>query len=218
VCSSDLSEHVCFALYTASRTVINRYRPLLDEIGITYPQYLALLVLWEHGDTTVRDLGAALQLDSSTLSPLLKRLAAAGLVTRSRLASDERSVLVSLTPQGSDLRDRAESVATAVACEFDLSLEDLAAYATPFSGSAPPRTRPPPPRSSDDRPEANRNHRIRTASLAPSDACTAPPARQKSQTPARRTNSTAAHPYGTPTYGLSTLLDRRTSDGDCVHR
>jgi DNA-binding MarR family transcriptional regulator len=120
-----LGQHLCFALYTASRTVINRYRPLLDEIGITYPQYLVLLVLWERGDTTVRDLGTALQLDSSTLSPLLKRMEAAGIVTRSRLATDERSVLVSLTPHGSALRDRAEPIATAVACEFDLSLEEL---------------------------------------------------------------------------------------------
>ena len=122
-----LSEHVCFALYTASRTVINRYRPLLDEIGVTYPQYLALLVLWERGDTTVKDLGTALQLDSSTLSPLLKRLEATGLVTRRRLATDERSVLVSLTGDGSALRERAEPIAMEVACAFGLPLHELGA-------------------------------------------------------------------------------------------
>jgi DNA-binding MarR family transcriptional regulator len=122
-----LSEHVCFALYTASRTVINRYRPLLDELGVTYPQYLALLVLWERGDTTVKDLGVALQLDSSTLSPLLKRLESAGLVTRRRLASDERSVLVTLTDDGAALRKRAEPVAAEVACSFGLPFEELAA-------------------------------------------------------------------------------------------
>lgn len=122
-----LSEHVCFALYTASRTVINRYRPLLDEIGVTYPQYLVLLVLWERGDTTVKDLGTALQLDSSTLSPLLKRLEAAGLVTRRRLAADERSVLVSLTGAGSALRERADPIAAEVACAFGLPLDELAA-------------------------------------------------------------------------------------------
>lgn len=122
-----LSDHVCFALYTASRTVINRYRPLLDELGVTYPQYLALLVLWERGDTTVKALGTALQLDSSTLSPLLKRLESAGLVTRRRLATDERSVLVSLTGAGEALRERAEPIAAEVACAFGLPLHELAA-------------------------------------------------------------------------------------------
>jgi MarR family transcriptional regulator, organic hydroperoxide resistance regulator len=122
-----LSDHVCFALYTASRTVINRYRPLLEEIGVTYPQYLALLVLWERGDTTVKDLGGALQLDSSTLSPLLKRLESAALVTRRRLATDERSVLVALTAAGSALRERAEPIAAEVACTFGLPLAELAA-------------------------------------------------------------------------------------------
>ena len=122
-----LSEHVCFALYAASRTVINRYRPLLDEIGVTYPQYLVLLVLWERGDTTVKDLGTALQLDSSTLSPLLKRLESTGLVTRRRLATDERCVLVSLTGTGSTLRLRAEPIAAEVACAFGLPLDELGA-------------------------------------------------------------------------------------------
>src|SRR3954469_18437946 len=98
-----LDQQVCFALYTATRAVTARYRPLLDELGVTYPQYLVLLALWERDARTVKDLGAALQLDSSTLSPLLKRLEAGGLVARERRADDERSVLIRLTPDGDRL-------------------------------------------------------------------------------------------------------------------
>src|SRR2546423_12178774 len=94
----DLEKLTCFALYAASRAVINAYRPLLDEAGITYPQYLVLLVLWQRGPQPVKALGAALQLDSGTLSPLLKRLEAAGLVRRDRQTGDERSVPVTVTP------------------------------------------------------------------------------------------------------------------------
>src|SRR5438309_6436322 len=98
----DLEKLTCFALYAASRAVINAYRPLLDEVGLTYPQYLVLLVLWQRGAQPVKALGEALQLDSGTLSPLVKRLAAAGLVRRDRQAGDERSVLVSLTAAGAE--------------------------------------------------------------------------------------------------------------------
>ncbi|MET7426278.1 MarR family transcriptional regulator [Dactylosporangium sp. NPDC005555] len=112
-----LDQQVCFALYTASRAVTARYRPLLDELGITYPQYLVLLVLWEHDSRTVKELGAALRLDSSTLSPLLKRLEAAGLVTRARRTDDERSVTVQLTGAGAALRERARAVPARLVCE-----------------------------------------------------------------------------------------------------
>lgn len=101
----SLDQQLCFALYSASRAMIGCYRPLLERIGLTYPQYLVLLVLWERGDTTVSGLGAALQLESGTLSPLLKRLERHGLITRSRVPDDERSVLVSLTAQGRERRD-----------------------------------------------------------------------------------------------------------------
>ena len=121
-----LSQQVCFALYTASRAVTNQYRPILDELGITYPQYLVLLVLWERGETSVKDLGAALQLESSTLSPLLKRLEAAGLVERRRRADDERSVLVGLTERGSGMRDRARGMPRELACATGLRPEELA--------------------------------------------------------------------------------------------
>jgi DNA-binding MarR family transcriptional regulator len=121
-----LSDQVCFALYTASRAVTNRYRPLLDDLGVTYPQYLALLVLWERDEVTVKDLGAALQLESSTLSPLLKRLEAAGLVRRQRRTDDERSVLVRLTDRGSQLRERAHGIPVEIACASGLTGPELA--------------------------------------------------------------------------------------------
>lgn len=109
-----LDQQLCFALYSASRAMIGCYRPLLDRLGLTYPQYLVLLVLWERGGTTVSGLGAALQLESGTLSPLLKRLENNGLVTRSRVPDDERSLFVSPTAAGLALRDRAQEVPTEV--------------------------------------------------------------------------------------------------------
>ncbi|MFJ5215672.1 MarR family winged helix-turn-helix transcriptional regulator [Streptomyces sp. NPDC088354] len=105
-----LDDQLCFALYAASRAVTNRYRPLLDELGLTYPQYLALLVLWERGPTPVGDIATALHLDYGTLTPLVKRLEAAGLVRRERRPDDERTVQVSLTEAGVALRERATTV------------------------------------------------------------------------------------------------------------
>ncbi|PXY29996.1 MarR family transcriptional regulator [Prauserella coralliicola] len=102
-----LDDQVCFALYAASRAVTALYRPLLDDLGLTYPQYLVLLALWERDELTVKDLGRALQLDSGTLSPLLKRLEKLELVRRERRSDDERSVLVTLTAKGDDLRAKA---------------------------------------------------------------------------------------------------------------
>lgn len=121
-----LRQQVCFALYAASRAVTSAYRPLLDRLGLTYPQYVALLVLWERGDTTVKDLGAALMLDSGTLSPLLKRLEAAGLVERRRSTADERSVVVGLTAAGAALKDRAAGVPAELARRTGLTSADLA--------------------------------------------------------------------------------------------
>ncbi|MFI0513943.1 MarR family winged helix-turn-helix transcriptional regulator [Streptomyces sp. WSLK1-5] len=105
-----LDDQLCFALYAAQRAVTAAYRPLLDELGLTYPQYLVLLVLWERGETSVKELAGALRLDYGTVSPLLKRLEAAGLVRRERAAADERSVLVACTGRGEDLRKRAARV------------------------------------------------------------------------------------------------------------
>ncbi|MDF3302803.1 MarR family winged helix-turn-helix transcriptional regulator [Streptomyces tropicalis] len=116
-----LDRQLCFALYAAQRAVTAAYRPVLEELGLTYPQYLVLLVLWERGETTVKDLAAALRLDYGTVSPLLKRLQSAGLVRRERSARDERSVLVAVTGRGEEMRERAARVPRALleATELD---------------------------------------------------------------------------------------------------
>jgi MarR family transcriptional regulator, organic hydroperoxide resistance regulator len=108
--ASVLDEQLCFALYTASRAMTSCYRPMLDAMGLTYPQFLVLLVLWERGDSSVTGIGNALQLETGTLSPLLKRLEATGFITRTRQAEDERSVIVGLTAAGRALEERAAAV------------------------------------------------------------------------------------------------------------
>ncbi|MFF3938900.1 MarR family winged helix-turn-helix transcriptional regulator [Streptomyces phaeofaciens] len=124
--SLRLDDQLCFALYAAQRAVTSAYRPLLDELGLTYPQYLVLLVLWEHGETTVKELAAALRLDYGTVSPLLKRLEAAGLVRRERSARDERSVLVACTGRGEELKGRAERVPGALLAATELAGAEVA--------------------------------------------------------------------------------------------
>ena len=109
-----LDDQLCFALYAASRAVTHRYRPLLEDLGLTYPQYLVLLVLWEHGTVPVKDIGAALQLDYGTLTPLIKRMESAGLVRRERRPDDERTVLVSPTDEARELREQARTVPRAI--------------------------------------------------------------------------------------------------------
>ena len=121
-----LDEQLCFALYAAQRAVTAAYRPLLDELGLTYPQYLVLLVLWERGETTVKELAGALRLDYGTVSPLLKRLESAGLVRRERSAHDERSVLVAVTGRGEELRERAAGVPGALLAATGLSGDEVA--------------------------------------------------------------------------------------------
>jgi DNA-binding MarR family transcriptional regulator len=121
-----LENQVCFALHAASRAFDALYRRVLGELGLTYPQYLVMLALWEREQATVKDLGAALRLDSGTLSPLLKRLEAAGLVCRERSARDERSVVVRLTPDGELLRRRALRVPPQILDEAGLHLDELA--------------------------------------------------------------------------------------------
>jgi DNA-binding MarR family transcriptional regulator len=120
--SVALDDQLCFALYAASRAVTARYRPMLDELGVTYPQYLVLMLLWEEDGQTVGQLGARLALDSGTLSPLLKRLTAAGLVTRHRRADDERSVSIRLTEAGHSLE--------APACSISAEMIDALAMST----------------------------------------------------------------------------------------
>ncbi|WP_434740987.1 MarR family winged helix-turn-helix transcriptional regulator [Micromonospora sp. SH-82] len=126
-----LRQQVCFALYAAQRALTDVYRPILDEFGLTYPQYLVLLVLWEHADgveadgPTVSELGAALRLDSGTLSPLLKRLEAAGLVVRRRSVRDERRVTVRLSDTGRGLREQMCAVPLRVALATGLTEAEL---------------------------------------------------------------------------------------------
>ncbi|MGX1309630.1 DNA-binding MarR family transcriptional regulator [Amorphus suaedae] len=120
-----LDRQVCFPLYAATNLITRLYRPILAALGLTYPQYLVMLVLWEGTPRSVGDLGRALYLDSGTLTPLLKRLEQAGLVTRRRDPADERRVLVDLTEEGRALRARAESVPATMAEGFDVDPEAL---------------------------------------------------------------------------------------------
>ncbi|MEU8107293.1 MarR family winged helix-turn-helix transcriptional regulator [Nonomuraea muscovyensis] len=120
-----LDHQLCFAVHAASRAFDALYRRHLAELGLTYPQYLVMLVLWEREPVSVKELGTALRLDSGTLSPLLKRLEAAGLVRRERDPGDERSVLVRLTPEGARLRERAEPLPGHVLEVTGLSPQEL---------------------------------------------------------------------------------------------
>ncbi|WP_406106201.1 MarR family transcriptional regulator [Streptomyces sp. NBC_01003] len=125
-----LDRQICFSLNAASRAFGGVYRTLLKDLGLTYPQYLVMLVLWEDGELPVKRLGERLRLDSGTLSPLLKRLEAAGLVQRERSARDERSVNVRPTGAGTELRERAALVPRRIAAAtgFDLAeIEDMRA-------------------------------------------------------------------------------------------
>lgn len=115
-----LDEQVCFALYAASRAVTDVYRPLLAELGLTYPQYLVLIVLWERDSRSVKEIAAALQLDYGTVSPLLKRLETRGFVARTRQVADERSVTIELTADGVALRDRAAEIPAQIACALGM--------------------------------------------------------------------------------------------------
>jgi MarR family transcriptional regulator, organic hydroperoxide resistance regulator len=124
--TSALDDQLCFALYAASRAITGCYRPMLDAVGLTYPQYLVMLVLWERGTTRVTAIGHALQLETGTLSPLLERLEAGGLVTRTRQTGDERSVLVSLTATGQDLEARVADVQRRAARAAGLSRAEVA--------------------------------------------------------------------------------------------
>lgn len=119
-----LNERLCLALYTASRAMTARYRPALSALGLTYPQYLVLVLLWEEGDCSVGQMGARLSLESSTLSPLLKRMEAMGLVTRTRAAADERAVIVGLTSQGQALEPQAASIPAEICEAAGMSLAE----------------------------------------------------------------------------------------------
>jgi len=120
-----LDRQVCFALAAASRSVIGLYRPVLEPLGLTHPQYLVMLALWERSPRRVRDIGDALLLDSATLSPLLKRLEASGLLRRTRSTTDERAVDIALTPEGAALRVQAEAVPGQIVARLGLPIAHL---------------------------------------------------------------------------------------------
>lgn len=141
-----LDEQLCFALYAASRRMTATYRPLLEALDLTYPQYLVMLVLWEQEGLTVRELGARLQLDSGTLTPLLKRLEQAGLLARRRRQSDEREVEITLTQAGRKLRERAADIPRCMADKLCMSVDafvrlrdELKTLATQLAPPSDPR-------------------------------------------------------------------------------
>ncbi|EME23115.1 MarR family winged helix-turn-helix transcriptional regulator [Rhodococcus triatomae] len=122
-----LDQQLCFALYAASRAMTATYRPMLDELGLTYPQYLVLLTLWERDGRGVREIGDALDLDSGTLSPLLKRMETLGLIERRRQSDDERRVLIHLTDHGRELREPARTIPRRLASCAGMPPEELIA-------------------------------------------------------------------------------------------
>ncbi|ABC29128.1 Transcriptional regulator [Hahella chejuensis KCTC 2396] len=124
-----LDNQICFLLYSCSRSMTSLYRPLLNELGLTYPQYLAMLVLWEGGKSgealTIKHICERLLLDTGTVTPLLKRLQQQGLITRQRSAEDERSVLLGLTEAGRELKAQAAKVPMQLLCKADVAIEEL---------------------------------------------------------------------------------------------
>ena len=122
--SLKLSNQLCFPLYAASKEIVRRYKPFLDEIGLTYTQYITMMVLWEHNELNVKELGNYLYLDSGTLTPLLKKLADKGYIERIRDSKDERNVNISLTKEGNKLKDKALKIPESMAECVNLTQEE----------------------------------------------------------------------------------------------
>ena len=122
-----LANQLCFAVYSTAHAFNRFYKPLLDKLGLTYPQYLVMLVLWEQEGLPVKEIGERLFLDSGTLTPLLKRLEAAGLVKRTRSKEDERQVIVALTAQGEALKEKARSLPLSILAASQCSVAELTA-------------------------------------------------------------------------------------------
>jgi MarR family transcriptional regulator, organic hydroperoxide resistance regulator len=123
----QLENQVCFALSVAARNVVAVYRPFLEPMGLTHPQYLVMLALWQHGPLSVKRLSELLQLDPGTLSPLVKRLETSGFVRRDRDPRDERSLAIALTDEGRALRERAERIPAGIVGRLDMDLDELTA-------------------------------------------------------------------------------------------
>ena len=119
-----LENQLCFPLYAASREIIKKYKPFLDELDLTYTQYITLMLLWEHKTMRVKELGEKLYLDSGTLTPLLKKLEAKGLITRVRSTEDERNLNVTITDEGEALKERAVEIPAKIVACTDLSMEE----------------------------------------------------------------------------------------------
>jgi DNA-binding MarR family transcriptional regulator len=142
-----LEHQVCFSLVVASREVISLYRPLLEPLGLTHPQYLVMLTLWEEDEpVSAKTLGERLKLEAPTLSPLLKRLQKAGLIDRHRDPADERSLRITLTPRGRELREAAVSVPPAIMERLGMSIEELATLRDMLLGVIELASAPPPQR------------------------------------------------------------------------
>lgn len=122
-----LDNQICFAVYSAAHAFNRVYKPLLDKLGLTYPQYLVMLVLWERDGVPVKVIGERLFLDSGTLTPLLKRLEAAGFIKRTRGTRDERQVLIALTPKGEALREKARAVPQSILAASACAVGELVA-------------------------------------------------------------------------------------------
>jgi len=122
-----LDNQICFAIYSTAHAFNRVYKPLLDRLGLTYPQYLVMLVLWERDDVPVKDIGERLFLDSGTLTPLLKRLESAQFIKRTRSTEDERQVLIALTPHGQALQEKAKSVPQSILAASACSIDELSA-------------------------------------------------------------------------------------------
>ena len=122
-----LDNQICFAIYSTAHAFNRVYKPLLDRLGLTYPQYLVMLVLWERDGVPVKGIGERLYLDSGTLTPLLKRLEQAGLVKRTRSSEDERQVLVALTAHGQALKEKARAVPMSILAASECSVAELVA-------------------------------------------------------------------------------------------
>jgi MarR family transcriptional regulator, organic hydroperoxide resistance regulator len=120
-----LENQICFKIYSAEREITKLYRKLLEELDVTYPQYLVMLVLWEEKSVTVKELGQKLFLDSGTLSPMLKRMEGNGLIERRRSLEDERTVIISLTKKGEDLKGKAQCIPTKLLENLSLDLVEL---------------------------------------------------------------------------------------------
>lgn len=122
-----LENQICFPLYACSREVVKQYKPFLDELGLTYTQYIAMMVLWDKKSINVKSLGEALHLDSGTLTPLLKKMEAQGLVSRTRSSEDERNLIVSLTTDGESLREKAMEIPEKLGSCIKIDPKDAAA-------------------------------------------------------------------------------------------